>query len=175
MWVERMALTLTSLSDQTTCGSLFGAKVMNERELQSWMEQQVEGTRRSYSEPGSPFHPLSEREMEVLECVVEGMSNKEIAARLDDSFHLLTAGNRLDRRHETLQAAMGWSYALLTEKEQVLLSRLSVFAEGFTLEAAERVCGGIETAGLQDEREASLIPSPATTLAPSTSGGLNSG
>jgi DNA-binding NarL/FixJ family response regulator len=61
---------------------VFGAKVMNERELQTWIEQQVEGTRRSYSEPGSPFHPLSEREMEVLECVVQGMSNKEIAGLL---------------------------------------------------------------------------------------------
>jgi DNA-binding NarL/FixJ family response regulator len=39
----------------------------------------MEGARRSYSEPGSPFHPLSDREMEVLSCVVRGMSNKEIA------------------------------------------------------------------------------------------------
>jgi hypothetical protein len=62
---------------------------------------------------------------------------------------------------------MGWSYALLTEKEQVLLSRLSVFAEGFTLEAAEMVCGGIETAGMQDERDASLISPQTTVLAPS--------
>jgi len=42
----------------------------------------MEGARRSYSEPGSPFHPLSEREMEVLVCVVRGMSNKEIASLL---------------------------------------------------------------------------------------------
>ena len=55
---------------------------MNQRELQDWIEQQVEGTRQSYSEPGSPFHPLSEREMEVLECVVQGKSNKEIAGLL---------------------------------------------------------------------------------------------
>ncbi len=61
---------------------VFDAKVMNERELQGWIEEQIEGARRSYSEPGSPFHPLSEREMEVLECVVEGLSNKEIASLL---------------------------------------------------------------------------------------------
>lgn len=61
---------------------VFGSTVMNRRELQTWIEDQIEGARRSYSEPGSPFHPLSEREMEVLECVVRGMSNKEIASLL---------------------------------------------------------------------------------------------
>ena len=61
---------------------VFGGQVLNQRELQIWIDQQIEGARRSYSEPGSPFHPLSEREMEVLECVVQGMSNKEIAGLL---------------------------------------------------------------------------------------------
>src|SRR5512146_478934 len=61
---------------------VFGGQVMNQRELQVWIDQQIEGARRSYSEPGSPFHPLSEREMEVLECVVQGLSNKEIAGLL---------------------------------------------------------------------------------------------
>ena len=61
---------------------MFGARVLNKHELDVWVSEQVEGMRRSYSEPGSPFHPLSEREMEVLECVVKGMSNKEIAGLL---------------------------------------------------------------------------------------------
>jgi len=56
--------------------------VFNRRELDGWIDQQMEGARRSYSEPGSPFHPLSDREMEVLSCVVRGMSNKEIANML---------------------------------------------------------------------------------------------
>jgi DNA-binding NarL/FixJ family response regulator len=56
--------------------------VFNRRELDEWLESQLEGARRSYSEPGSPFHPLSDREMEVLSCVVRGMSNKEIAGLL---------------------------------------------------------------------------------------------
>ncbi len=61
---------------------VFGGKVMNAKDLEGWIQEQIEGARRSYSEPGSPFHPLSEREMEVLECVVQGMSNKEIAGLL---------------------------------------------------------------------------------------------
>ncbi len=61
---------------------IFGSRILNRHELDVWINEQMDGTRRSYSEPGSPFHPLSEREMEVLECVVKGMSNKEIAGLL---------------------------------------------------------------------------------------------
>jgi DNA-binding NarL/FixJ family response regulator len=61
---------------------VIGGNVFNRRELDEWLEGQMEGARRSYSEPGSPFHPLSDREMEVLSCVVRGMSNKEIAGLL---------------------------------------------------------------------------------------------
>jgi len=61
---------------------VMGGKVMTRRELDDWLESRMEGARRSYSEPGSPFHPLSDREMEVLSCVVRGMSNKEIAGLL---------------------------------------------------------------------------------------------
>jgi DNA-binding NarL/FixJ family response regulator len=56
--------------------------IFNRRELDAWIDDQMEGARRSYSEPGTPFHPLSDREMEVLSCVVRGMSNKEIATLL---------------------------------------------------------------------------------------------
>jgi DNA-binding NarL/FixJ family response regulator len=58
---------------------VFGERVFSRRELDDWLVSQTEGARRSYSEPGNPFHPLSDREMEVLNCVVRGMSNKEIA------------------------------------------------------------------------------------------------
>ena len=61
---------------------VFDKKVFTKRELEIWIDEQMEGARRSYSEPGSPFHPLSEREMEVLDCVVHGKSNKEIASLL---------------------------------------------------------------------------------------------
>lgn len=61
---------------------VFANNVFTRRELELWIEEKIEGARRSYSEPGAPFHPLSEREMEVLSSVVRGMSNKEIATLL---------------------------------------------------------------------------------------------
>jgi predicted ATPase/DNA-binding SARP family transcriptional activator len=61
--------------------------------------------------------------------------------RLDERLKLLTGGAR-DRpeRHQTLRAAIDWSHDLLSEEDQTLLARLSVFAGGWTVEAAEAVC-----------------------------------
>lgn len=53
--------------------------------LQRWLGERTELSSRAYSDPGDPFEPLSGREMEVLECVTRGMSNKEIATSLDIS------------------------------------------------------------------------------------------
>jgi non-specific serine/threonine protein kinase len=81
--------------------------------------------------------------IELAAARVTGLSVEQIASRLDDRFRLLTAGSRTALpRHQTLRATMDWSYALLTEPERVLLSRVAVFAGGFTLGAAEDVCGG---------------------------------
>jgi DNA-binding NarL/FixJ family response regulator len=75
--------TLSRLIREVSEGKyVFTDHVFNNRELEVWVQEQIEGARRSYSEPGSPFHPLSEREMEVLSCVVRGMSNKEVASLL---------------------------------------------------------------------------------------------
>lgn len=81
--------------------------------------------------------------IELAAARVKGLSVEQIASRLDDRFRLLTEGSRTALpRHQTLRATMNWSYSLLTESERVLLRRVSVFAGGFTLDAAEGVCGG---------------------------------
>ncbi|MBX7041424.1 MAG: tetratricopeptide repeat protein [Ignavibacteria bacterium] len=65
----------------------------------------------------------------------------KIHERLKDRFKLLTGGRRTALpRQQTLKALIDWSYDLLTEQEKALWERLSVFAGGWTLEAAEEVC-----------------------------------
>jgi len=65
-----------------------------------------------------------------------------IAARLDDRFRLLTGGARTALpRQQTLRATIDWSYALLDPAERRLMQRLAVFVGGWTLDAAEEVCG----------------------------------
>jgi non-specific serine/threonine protein kinase len=66
----------------------------------------------------------------------------ELAARLGQRMRLLTGGARdVPSRHRTLRAAIGWSHDLLQPQERLLFRRLSVFAQGWTLDAAEDVCG----------------------------------
>ena len=68
------------------------------------------------------------------------MSLDGIAARLDDRFRLLTAGSRTALpRQQTLRATIDWSYDLLETTDQTLLRRVSAFAGGWTMEAAEAV------------------------------------
>ncbi len=81
--------------------------------------------------------------IELAAARMKLLSPQEIAARLDNRFSLLTGGHRTDMpRHQTLRAAIEWSYDLLNETEQALFRRLSVFAGSFSLEAAEAVCSG---------------------------------
>src|SRR6266540_1434280 len=80
--------------------------------------------------------------IELAAARVKALSVEKIAERLDDRFRLLTGGSRTALpRQRTLQATIDWSYNLLSEDECVLLRQLSVFAGGWTLEAAEQVCG----------------------------------
>ncbi len=79
--------------------------------------------------------------IELAAARVAALPVEEIAARLSDRFALLSHGRRTaPPRHRTLQAAIDWSYHLLSGAEQRLLCQLSVFTGGWTLEAAEAVC-----------------------------------
>jgi predicted ATPase/DNA-binding XRE family transcriptional regulator len=79
--------------------------------------------------------------IELAAARIGTFSTEQIADRLQDSFNLLTTGNRTALpRHQTLRAAIDWSYDLLSQAEQTLFRRLSVFVNGWTLEAAESIC-----------------------------------
>ncbi len=78
--------------------------------------------------------------IELAAARIKTFSVDQIAERLVEWFWLLTGGSRTTLpRHRTLQALVDWSYDLLSESEQKLLRTLSVFAGGFTAEAAEAV------------------------------------
>jgi len=79
--------------------------------------------------------------IELAAARVKLLRLEQIALRLDDAFRLLTGGKRtVLPRQQTLRALIDWSYVLLTPQEQTLFQRLSIFAGGWTLEAAEVVC-----------------------------------
>ena len=79
--------------------------------------------------------------LELAAARVRAMRVEQVAERLQDRFRLLTRGSRTALlRHQTLRSLIDWSHDLLENAERVLLRRLSVFAGGWTLEAAEAVC-----------------------------------
>jgi predicted ATPase/DNA-binding CsgD family transcriptional regulator len=96
--------------------------------------------------------------IELASARVNVLTAQQIAARLADRFNLLTArpGTGLESRHQTLRAAVDWSYALLTAEEQILLRRLAVFQAGCTLDTAEAVCSG---KGVAEGRTLDLLSS----------------
>jgi predicted ATPase len=80
--------------------------------------------------------------IELAAARVNMFSTAQIAARLDDRFNLLTGGSRTALpRQQTLRASIDWSWNLLSDRERALLRRLTVFAGGWNLQAAESVCG----------------------------------
>lgn len=80
--------------------------------------------------------------LELAAARVKAMRVELVADRLGDRFSLLTRGTRTAlQRHQTLRSLVDWSHDLLCDRERALLRRLSVFAGGWSLEAAEAVCG----------------------------------
>jgi len=83
--------------------------------------------------------------IELAASRVSVFSPEQIAKRLDDRFKLLIGGSRTALpRQQTLRALIDWSYDLLSEDERALLRRLSVFAGGWTFEAAETICNVVD-------------------------------
>lgn len=79
--------------------------------------------------------------IEMAAARLQTMSPRDVLRRLEDRFRLLRSRQRdVSGRHQTLLAALDWSYDLLDESEQLLLDRLSVFGGTFDLEAAEQIC-----------------------------------
>ena len=83
--------------------------------------------------------------IELAAARLRALPVERLAERLDEGFRLLVGGSRTALpRHQTLRAAIDWSYELLSTSERWLLDHLSVFAGSFTLEAAEAVCASDE-------------------------------
>ncbi|MFD3513047.1 BTAD domain-containing putative transcriptional regulator [Streptomyces sp. NPDC058657] len=81
--------------------------------------------------------------LEMAATRVRALGVHELDARLDDRFHLLRTGSRdAPARQRTLRAVIDWSWELLGPREQAVLRRLAVHADGCTLAAAEELCAG---------------------------------
>ena len=81
--------------------------------------------------------------LELAAAQTKVMTPREIVTRLDKQFRLVTGGHRTRlERHQTLRAAIDWSYDLLTEDEQAMLGRLAVCVGGFDLDAAVALAEG---------------------------------
>ncbi|MET8545995.1 regulator, partial [Kitasatospora sp. NPDC004799] len=93
--------------------------------------------------------------LELAAGRLRALSVEQLTARLDDRFRLLTGGSRTALpRHRALRTTIGWSHELCTVQERLLWARLSVFAGGFDLEAAEYVCAG---EGIEPEETLDLL------------------
>ncbi|MGW0419192.1 AfsR/SARP family transcriptional regulator [Streptomyces sp. NPDC003015] len=102
--------------------------------------------------------------IELAAARLRMLTARQIADRLDDRFRLLTSGSRtVLPRQQTLRAVVDWSWDLLDEEERDVLRRLSVFAGGCDLAAAEAVCGPVALDALGSLVDKSLVvaaPSP---------------
>ena len=114
--------------------------------------------------------------IELAAARLRSLALTELHDRLDQRFRLLTGGSRTAlERQQTLRATVDWSYSLLTAAEQLLLQRLSVFAESFDLAAAEGVCGFddievFEVAGLSVRWRTRASSWPSRPSRPSATG-----
>ncbi|MDX3641159.1 AfsR family transcriptional regulator, partial [Streptomyces sp. MB09-02B] len=101
--------------------------------------------------------------IELAAARLRMLTPRQIADRLDDRFRLLTSGSRtVLPRQQTLRAVVDWSWELLDEDERDVLRRLSVFAGGCDLAAAEAVCGPAALEALGSLVDKSLVVAAPT-------------
>jgi predicted ATPase/DNA-binding SARP family transcriptional activator len=107
--------------------------------------------------------------IELAAARVRALTVEQISERLEDPLGLLTTGSRTAApRHQTLRATLQWSYELLDERERELFNRLSVFAGGWDLEAAEAVgAGGPVEAGQVLDLLSNLVDKSLVVVEPS--------
>ncbi|MFC8129849.1 BTAD domain-containing putative transcriptional regulator [Streptomyces sp. NPDC057302] len=110
--------------------------------------------------------------IELAAARLRMLTPRQIADRLDDRFRLLTNGARtVLPRQQTLRAVVDWSWDLLDTAERTVLRRLSVFAGGCDLAAAEAVCGEPQPLDVADVL-GSLVDKSLVVAAPSAQGGM---
>jgi predicted ATPase/DNA-binding XRE family transcriptional regulator len=110
--------------------------------------------------------------IELIAARIRLMSPRALLAKLDDQFVLSADGMRaVSARQKTLQNAIGWSYSLLSEEEQKLFMRLSVFSGGFTLDAAEAIFSRTVTKRSISNLIASLLDKSLLQRVPNDWGG----
>jgi predicted ATPase len=96
--------------------------------------------------------------IELAAARLRTLGVRELAARLDERFAVLTAGDRTAQpRQRTLRAVVDWSWELLDARERAVFRRLSVFAAGAALSAAEWVCSDDEPDGIATDRFVDLL------------------
>lgn len=79
--------------------------------------------------------------IELAASRIRMLAPKALLQKLTHTLDLLTSGGRdMPERHQTLRAAIDWSFNLLTDPEKQLFCRISVFADSFTLEGVEETC-----------------------------------
>jgi predicted ATPase/serine/threonine protein kinase len=99
--------------------------------------------------------------IELAAASARALTVRQILERMQDRFRLLAGGPRTAaRRQQTVRATVEWSHDLLTDEERILFRRLAVFSGGWTLSAAESVCGDTYGSAMKDEsKDPNLHPS----------------
>jgi predicted ATPase/DNA-binding CsgD family transcriptional regulator/DNA-binding XRE family transcriptional regulator len=139
-------LSLPSAEDRSSAEELSGSEA-----VRLWVER-ARTQQPGFAVSGADLLFVAEacRRLDGLPLAIElaaarlnVLAPEEIVIRLADRYRLLTRGSRTGTaRHQTLEAAIAWSYELLSSPEQTVFRRLAVFAGGWTLDVAESICAG---------------------------------